>query len=165
MVGTHELKDGEGSIRIGATGKVSALMMQELDSITSSSNTCTCCKRRTQTAPVSISCGVSTRRLQQRKASSNSSKTVGRLTTSSGHHRTPGSIQRKKQNVRQTTQSIPMLGMENISVGNTPNRSKPEKKRSQIVEIVDLKCGKPHAAWSHPIGNQLRRLSFSKLSD
>ncbi|CAH1425770.1 unnamed protein product [Lactuca virosa] len=144
---------GGGKIRIGSTGKVSALMMQEIDSNlkkTSSKKPAI----RIQTAPVSISCGAeSTRRFRRMVAVSGGS-------SSNGHHQV-------KPGKKKTTHKIPMLDSEDLWVDKTPIRGKERKKVTQrIVETVDLKCGKNDGDWSIiPISSQLRRLSFSKISD
>ncbi|KAI3789491.1 hypothetical protein L2E82_02288 [Cichorium intybus] len=140
-----------GRIRIGATGKVSALMMQEIDS-----NRKTISKKpviRIQTAPVSISCGAaSTKRLRRMTAVDGGSSSNGRQI---------------KAGKKKTTHQIPMLHSEDLWMDKTPIRGKERKKVTQrIVETVDLKCGKNDGDWSmNPITNQLRRLSFSKISD
>ncbi|KAJ0530696.1 hypothetical protein HanRHA438_Chr10g0463651 [Helianthus annuus] len=140
---------GGGTIRIGATGKVSDLMMQELESnVKGLSKKPVIKSQRIQTAPVSIDCGGSTKRLQ-------------RMITMNGHEVAP-----RKKDVKHVSQQIPMLDSEDLWVDKTPVRGEQGKKVTRrIVETVDLKCGKYDGDWSiTPIGNQLRRLSFSKIS-
>ena len=40
-----------------------------------------------------------------------------------------------------------------------------EKKGSNIVESVDIKCGNQDRAWASPITNCLKKLGFLKLSE
>lgn len=157
-----KVKEGGGvgvTIRIGAIGKVSALMMQELDSnIKTSSKKPVIESRRIQTAPVSIDCGGSKKRLQRimtLNGGGSSSNSRDQITS------------RKKKNTKQRSQKIPMLESEDLWIDKTPIPGKEQKKVTRrIVETVDLKCGKNDGDWSTiPIGNQLKRLSFSKISD
>ncbi|KAK9050279.1 hypothetical protein SSX86_030750 [Deinandra increscens subsp. villosa] len=157
-----KVKDGGGggTIRIGATGKVSALMMQELDSnnIKTSSKKPAIKSERIQTSPVSIDCGGSTKRLHKMMSFN------GGSSSNNDNATTP----RKKENKKHAIQQIPMLDSEDLWMDKTPVRGNPRKKviARRIVETVDLKCGRNDGDWSvTPIGNQLRRLSFSKISD
>ncbi|KAL8235457.1 hypothetical protein R6Q59_021557 [Mikania micrantha] len=145
---------GGGTIRIGATGKVSALMMQELESnIKTPSKKPAIKSQRIQTAPVLIDCGGSTKRLQKMMSSTDGSS------SNNGPE--------KKENMKHAIQQIPMLDSVDIWIDKTPVRGQQHKKMitRRIVETVDLNCGKNDGDWSvSPIGNQLRRLSFSKIS-
>ncbi|XP_076928098.1 uncharacterized protein LOC143591929 [Bidens hawaiensis] len=147
----EKVKEGGCTIKIGATGKVSALMMQEVESnnIKTSSKKPEIKPRKIQTEPVSIDCRGSTKRLQK-MVSSNGNETA----------------LRKKKNMKHVSQQIPMLESEDLWIDKTPVRGEQRKKVTRrIVETVDLKCGKNDGDWSvTPIGNQLRRLSFSKIS-
>ncbi|CAL5342435.1 unnamed protein product [Camellia sinensis] len=60
------------AIRLGAIGTISALITHELDAIKSTPQMLVSYESRphTQTVPVSVDCGVSTRRLQPRRMSS-----------------------------------------------------------------------------------------------
>ena len=58
-----------------------------------------------------------------------------------------------------------MLGSDNIALDRTPRRQKSDKKVSNLVEVVDIKCGNPDRAWASPITNRLKKLGFSKLSE
>nr|XP_043627173.1 uncharacterized protein LOC122598651 [Erigeron canadensis] len=156
-----KVKEGGGggrTIRIGATGKVSALMMQELDiHMINSSKKPAIKSQRIQTAPVSMGCGGSTKRLQR----------IMSLNGASSSNVRDQVIPKKKEIVNQASHKIPMLDSEDLWIDKTPIRGKEHKKVTQrIVETVDLKCGNHDRNWSvTPIGNQLRRLSFSKISD
>lgn len=58
-----------------------------------------------------------------------------------------------------------MLSADSIALDRTPIREKTDKKGSNIVEIVDIKCGNQDRAWASPITNRLKKLGFSKLSE
>lgn len=59
-----------------------------------------------------------------------------------------------------------MLGSQNLQLDTSPMRKKNDKKKkSNIVEVVDIKCGNADKAWTTPITNSLKKLGFSKLSD
>lgn len=148
---------GGGTIRIGATGKVSALMMQELDSNVETLSKKPDRIRRIQTAPVSIGCGGSTKRLQRMMS----------LNVGSSSNARDQVTPKKKKNTTHTFQQMPMLDSEDLWIDKTPIRGKEHKKVTQrIVETVDLNCGKNDVDWPvFTIGNQLSRLSFSKISD
>ncbi|KAJ4976692.1 hypothetical protein NE237_001798 [Protea cynaroides] len=154
------IKGGGGSVRIGATGTVSSLMSKELDSVKKSQQSPKSSLRRSPTIPVSVPC-VSRHKKQPRTTVVNEASTNG----SSSNHRSPGSIRKTRSSIHKNAHSVPMLGADDTVVDNSPNRKKPEKKGSYIVEVVDLKCGSHNKAWSNPITHQLRKLSFSKLSE
>ncbi|XP_057460448.1 uncharacterized protein LOC130750948 [Actinidia eriantha] len=155
MVPTLEaIKGGGGSIKVGTTGTISALMSRELESMKSSLQTPISSRNRSPT--VSISPIVSkrpTQRTSPDKASSSSNKKK---------KKSPENVRKTKHNHRKTHQ-IPMLNPDNISLDGTPSRDKPDK-RAYIVEVVDLKCGNPDRTWV-PITNRLKKLGFSKLSE
>lgn len=58
-----------------------------------------------------------------------------------------------------------MLGSDSIALDRTPIREKTEKKGTNIVEIVDIKCGNQDRVWANPITNRLKKMGFSKLSE
>ncbi|KAJ0103162.1 hypothetical protein Patl1_04264 [Pistacia atlantica] len=149
------IKGGGGSIRVGTTGTISALMTRELESVKSGSQT-------PRSHPVSVPCGTtSTKKLQPRKSLDGAS-TSG--SSNNINHRTH-EIPRKTKSYNKGTHRIPMLASDNVSLDRTPNQQKNDKKRSNIVEIVDIKCGHPERAWASPITNKLKKLGFSKLSE
>ncbi|KAL3534249.1 hypothetical protein ACH5RR_002710 [Cinchona calisaya] len=141
---------------VGSTGKVRVLMMQELDSVTS--------KTGPSTVPVSVYCCESRKRQVMKNKSDQKNSTTCKTSNASSKRKTAGSV-RKRVYQRPSVQSIPMLESEDISLDRTPVRGSQERRRIRMVEIVDLKCGNSEKPWSSPITNQLRRLSFSKLSD
>lgn len=142
MVQTSEaIRGGGGSVKVGTTGKISALISRELESTKSSPNV----PWLHTSLPVTI---VDT----TPKASSSSS------------------FKNRKglENIRRTkhytgsTHHIPMLTSDDTSVDGTPTRrQKPIKRIPSLVEIVDIKCGDS----VNPITHRLRKLGFSKLSE
>ncbi|XP_071715065.1 uncharacterized protein [Rutidosis leptorrhynchoides] len=156
-VKVKEVGGGGGTIRIGATGKVSALMMQELDTNVETLSKKPDVIQRIQTAPVSIGCGGSTKRLQRMMS----------LNVGSSINVRDQVTPKKKKNAKQAFQQIPILHSEDLWMDKTPIRGKEQKNVTRrIVEAVDLKCGKNDVDWPvFNIGNQLSRLSFSKISD
>ncbi|PSS06147.1 hypothetical protein CEY00_Acc19420 [Actinidia chinensis var. chinensis] len=150
MVPTLEaIKGGGGSIKVGTTGTISALMSRELESQTPISS-------RNKSPSVSISPIVSKRPTQRTSPDEASS------TNNSNKKKSPENVRKTKHNHRKTHQIL-MLDSDNISLGGTPGRDKPDK-RAYIVEVVDLKCGNPDRTWA-PITNRLKKLGFSKLSE
>ncbi|KAK3199594.1 hypothetical protein Dsin_023009 [Dipteronia sinensis] len=154
MVQTLEaIKGGGGSIRVGTTGTIGALMTRELESVKSAPNT-----------PRASVAGAATtaKRLQQRKSLDEAS-TSG--STSNNINRGNPETARKTKGHTKSTHTIPMLGSDNIALDRTPSRQKTDRKGTNIVEIVDIKCRNPDRAWSKPITSKLKKLGFSKLSE
>ncbi|GLT72634.1 hypothetical protein SLA2020_445490 [Shorea laevis] len=160
MVQTLEaIKGGGGSIRVGATGTISSLMTRELDSIKSSPQMPVSFRGKHGAVPVSDPCGAAApKRVQPRKSSDEASS------SSCIDHRSP-EITRKTKNYTRNTHRIPMLGSDSIALDRTPIREKTEKKGTNIVEIVDIKCGNQDRVWANPITNRLKKMGFSKLSE
>ncbi|XP_010539288.1 PREDICTED: uncharacterized protein LOC104813420 [Tarenaya hassleriana] len=145
------IKGGGGSIKIGTTGTVAALMTRELDAMERTPPQTAPTSRSNRTIPVSVDCVPSSstpRRAQARKPSDEASSSVNPVRTPKGYH-------------PKSTHSFPMLGSDNVSLHGTPRR----EKRTNIVEIVDVKCGNPDRAWANPITSKLKKLGFSKLSE
>ncbi|XP_057795355.1 uncharacterized protein LOC131011604 [Salvia miltiorrhiza] len=138
------IRGGGGSIKVGTTGTISALMSRELESASQVPGTCT---------SVSASTGdAAPRRLKPGTSADEASSSSGAGSFRS--HKDPENSRRKHG-----TPQIPMLtAYDNTSVDGTPTRNKPAKKGHGMVEIVDIKCG-------NPITHRLKKLSFSKLSD
>ncbi|XP_062170227.1 uncharacterized protein LOC133875955 [Alnus glutinosa] len=159
MVQTLEaIKGGGGSIRVGATGTISSLMTRELDSIKSSPRRPVSFRSKPGAVPLSDPCAASApKRVQPRKSSDEAS-------SSCIDQRSP-EITRKTKSYTRNTHRIPMLGSDSIALDRTPIREKTDKKGSNIVEIVDIKCGNQDRAWASPITNRLKKLGFSKLSE
>ncbi|KAH6754968.1 hypothetical protein C2S52_023664 [Perilla frutescens var. hirtella] len=133
------IKGGGGSIKVGTTGTISALMSRELESASKVSSTC---------KPVASIGGATPRRLRPGTDEASSSSDHLDLRRK---HRCGG------------TPQIP--GASAISVNGTPTRKKAAKKGHGLVEIVDTKCGDPDRTWINPITHRLKKLGFSKLSD
>ncbi|XWS51901.1 hypothetical protein CRYUN_Cryun11dG0021500 [Craigia yunnanensis] len=156
------IKGGGGSIKVGTTGTISSLMTRELDSLKSAPQTPVSFRHKPQTIPVSVACGSATpKRLQLRKSLDGAS-TSG--SSKSMSYKSPQTSQ-KTISFPKNIHQIPMLGSDNIALDRTPSRQKSDKKVSNIVEVVDIKCGNPDRAWASPITNRLKKLGFSKLSE
>ena len=155
---------GGGSIRVGTTGTISSLMTRELDSIKSAPQMPLSSRTKPRAVPVSIPCGATTpKRVQARKSCDGASSSGSSSYIDDRSHE----IIRKTKSYTRNTQRIPMLGSDGIVLDRTLSRKKTEKKGSNIVEIVDIKCGNQDRAWASPISitNRLKKLGFSKLSE
>ncbi|CAI0436463.1 unnamed protein product [Linum tenue] len=153
------IKGGGGSVKVGATGTISALMTRELESAKSSPQTSSPRDLKIRTASVSVPCNVVTttpRRLQAKKP-------VDEASTSGS--RSPEALRRAKQQAK-GSHRVPMLGSDNLTMDRTPSREKKNNKKViNIVEVVDIKCGSPDRAWATPLTSKLKKLGFSKLSE
>ena len=165
MVQTLEaIKGGGESIRVGTTGTISSLMTRELDSIKSAPQMPLSSRTKPRAVPVSIPYGAKTpKRVQARKSCDGASSSGSSSYIDDRSHE----IIRKTKGYTRNTQRIPMLGSDSIAPDRTLSRKKTEKKGSNIVEIVDIKCGNQDRAWASPISitNRLKKLGFSKLSE
>ncbi|XVE50591.1 hypothetical protein DITRI_Ditri01bG0175300 [Diplodiscus trichospermus] len=157
------IKGGGGSIKVGTTGTISSLMTRELNSVKSAPQTPMSLRQKSQTIPVSVACGSGTPKRQQQRKSLDGASTRG-SSSNRMSHKSPQTAQKTKSFPKNIHQ-IPMLGSDNIALDRTPSRQKSDKKVSNIVEVVDIKCGNPDRAWASPITNRLKRLGFSKLSE
>ncbi|KAK2984832.1 hypothetical protein RJ640_004657 [Escallonia rubra] len=163
MVQTLEaIKGGGGSIKVGTTGTISALMSRELEYTKYAPPTPVSSPNKSPTATFSAPSGASTSNRVKPKiladeASSSYSSNIA-------NYNSPELVPKTKHHTKRTHQ-IPMLASDNVSLDGTPIRRKPEKKGTYIVEIVDIKCGNPDRAWASPITNRLKKLGFSKLSE
>ncbi|CAI0379944.1 unnamed protein product [Linum tenue] len=141
------IKGGGGSIKVGATGTISALMTRELESAKSSPQTSSPRALKLRTASVSVPCSVST------------------TPTSTSGSRTPETLRKAKQQAK-GSHRVPMLGSDNLTLERTPVREKrSNKKVINLVEVVDIKCGSPDGTWATPLTSKLKKLGFSKLSE
>ncbi|XP_019193619.1 PREDICTED: uncharacterized protein LOC109187764 [Ipomoea nil] len=152
----EEIKGGGGSIRVGTTGTISALMSRELDSIKPASQT----PETSRNKPPSVCAFVvgdatSPKRLKSRTVSSDEA---------SSSARNDETVCKTTKNYHRRTHQIPILEVSSVD-GTTPVRQKVEKKGAYMVEIVDIKCGSVEKAWGNPIKNRIKKLGFSKLSD
>ncbi|KAM7492691.1 hypothetical protein LguiA_035612 [Lonicera macranthoides] len=155
----QDIKVGGGSIKVGSTGTISALMSRELNS--SALHRPVSCKSKSPTATCLVTSGTTApKRLKSTTASNEASSS-----RSNNINQESLEIAQKAKHSTRKTNEIPILNSGSISLDGTPIRGKPEKKGSYIVEIVDIKCGNPDRAWATPITNRIRKLGFSKLSD
>lgn len=177
----ESMKGKGGSIKLGTTGTISSLMTRELDHISSvphKQQVSSTNKPRTRTLPVSVPCSSSSsssstttsatpKRLQPRKSSdeassSGNSKNTNRRSLGNGISQKTKASGR----TRNTTHRMPMLSSDsNFSVDRTPIKEKIDKKKLNIVEVVDIKCGNAEKAWATPLTSRLKKLGFSKLSE
>ncbi|CAI9090280.1 OLC1v1025024C1 [Oldenlandia corymbosa var. corymbosa] len=133
--------EGRPNVGVGSVGKVKVLMMQELDS--SVSVNCLETRKRTYTLAI-------------------------KSTAKSGREARAG--KKVVHHIQCSPHRMPMLASEDIAGGErSPIRKgvlAERRRRSQLVEIVDLKCGNRlgKRSSSDPIASQIIRLRFSKLS-
>ncbi|KAH7861561.1 hypothetical protein Vadar_027758 [Vaccinium darrowii] len=141
------IRGGGGSVKVGTTGTIGALITRELES-TKSANQTTIATLAPLGATSSTT--ATTKRLMPRTSpdEASSSSTINK--------KSPETI-RKTKHYRKTHQ-VPMLGSDSMPLDRTPRREKPNKRGSYIVEVVDIKCGNRTAS-------RLKKLSFSKLSE
>ncbi|XP_004491362.1 uncharacterized protein [Cicer arietinum] len=168
------MKGKGGSIKLGTTGTISSLMTRELDQNSSVSHKQKVSSRTTKprTLPVSVPCSSNTgtsatsKRLQPRKSSDEASGSGSGSSKNTNHRSHVMSQKTKANSSRNNTHRIPMLGSaDNFSVERTPIREKNDKKKTNIVEVVDIKCGNAEKAWTTPLTSRLKKLGFSKLSE
>uniref|UniRef100_A0A0V0HZD0 Putative ovule protein n=1 Tax=Solanum chacoense TaxID=4108 RepID=A0A0V0HZD0_SOLCH len=155
-------KVGGGSIKVGTTGKVSALMSRELHSKKPSFQAPTSSRNKTPTVCGFIAGSATSPKRMKPRTPSDEASSSG--TTSKHNNKSPESLRKTKHNSRKTHQ-IPILESENISVDGTPISKKPDRKGPYMVEIVDVKCRSMDRTWATPIKNSLKKLRFTKLSD
>ncbi|XP_061355339.1 uncharacterized protein LOC133299856, partial [Gastrolobium bilobum] len=153
-------KGDEGAVTVGTTGTISSLITRELDQISSAPHQQ---ESSTSKPRISVACGSTTpKQLQPRKSLDEASSSRG---SNIINHRSPVIGPKTKFNGKHSHQ-IPMLGSDNFSLDASPIRKKNDKKKkSNIVEVVDIKCGNADKAWATPITNSLKKLGFSKLSE
>lgn len=157
MVLTLEaVRGGGGSVKVGTTGTISALMSREIESSKSAS------KAPSQRNPVSGSSGsIASRKMKHRKlVDEGSSGNTSHVKTD----RCPALVRKANLHYTGRTHHIPMLEADNISLEGTPIRQKSFRNKSGIVEIVDINCGNPNKRWARPITNRLKKFGFAKLS-
>ncbi|KAL2322602.1 hypothetical protein Fmac_026981 [Flemingia macrophylla] len=153
------IEGDKGAVTVGTTGTISLLMTRELDQITSDPHQQI---SSTSKPRISVSSGSTTPKgPQPRKSFEASSSSSSNII----NHINLGIGPKKKLNGKHTHQT-PMLGSNNLPLEASPvTKKKDKKKKSKIVEIVDIKCGYVDKAWSTPITNSLKKLGFSKLSE
>ncbi|KAG5570218.1 hypothetical protein H5410_059984 [Solanum commersonii] len=162
MVQTLEaIKGGGGSIKVGTTGTIGALMSRELDSKKVSSQAPASCRSKSTTVCSFIAGSASSPKRTNPKTSGDEASSSGM----SESNKKISEVVRKTKQYSRKTQHIPILESENISVDGTPVRQKPDRKGHHIVEIVDINCRNVDRTWAGPIKNRLKKLGFSKLSE
>lgn len=169
------MKGKGGSIKLGTIGTISSLMTRELDQISSEPQKQKVSSRsKPRTLHVSVPCSSSSstgtsanpKRLQPRKSSDEASGNgsgSGSGSSKNTNHRTKANSSSTSRN----THRIPMLdSADHFSVDRTPIRGKKnDKKKPNIVEVVDIKCGNAEKTWATPLTTRLKKLGFSKLSE
>lgn len=144
-------KSNGEAIQVGTTGTIGSLMTRELESMKHMPPASVISDRKTQTAPVSVPCGATPKKVQPRRNPLNDSGS----SSSSGHGNGHGHAQSLPKNGHK----VPMLSNESISAGRGASQGKATKKGSSfMVEVVDLKC-------NNPMSSRLKKLGFSKLSE
>ncbi|KAL1556020.1 hypothetical protein AAHA92_11689 [Salvia divinorum] len=158
MVQTLEaIRGGGGSVKVGTTGKISALMSREIESAKAES------KAPSASTSVAVSASdVSPRKLNSRTSADEASSSAA-VNTKNG--KCPEPVRKTKHHRIGRTHHIPMLAADNMSLDGTPVRQKPSRRAPGLVEIVDINCGNPEKTWKNPITNRLKKLGFSKLSE
>ncbi|KAL3508509.1 hypothetical protein ACH5RR_027910 [Cinchona calisaya] len=153
------IRGGGGSIKVGTTGTIGALMSRELESIKPELQKPATFGNMSLTDCNLLPAGASTRKTFKSK------RLVNEASSSSNraNYISPEIIRKTKHYSRKS--QIPMLDSDNISVDGTPIRQKSDKRLSYRTEYVDIKCGSPDRAWASPITNRLKKLGFSKLSE
>ncbi|XP_055824857.1 uncharacterized protein LOC129893362 [Solanum dulcamara] len=162
MVQTLEyIRGGGGSIKVGTTGTISALMSRELDSKTSASTTSVSHRYRSPTV-CSFAAGDATspKRTKPRTSIDKASRSWA-----SEDYKNGPEIVRKAKHYNCRTPQIPILESENISVDGTPIRQKSDRKGPTLVEIVDIKCGSAEKTRANLMKNRLKKIGFSKLPE
>lgn len=153
----EDTKGDKGAVTVGTTGTISLLMTRELDQMSSVPHQEVYSTSKSQ---ISVSRGSARpKRPQPRKSFEASSSRSSNII----NHLSPGIGLKTKLNGKHTHQ-IPMLGSQNLPLEASPvTKKKDKKKKSKIVEVVDIKCGYVDKTWATPIPNSLKKLGFSKL--
>ncbi|KAL0302055.1 UNVERIFIED_CONTAM: hypothetical protein Sradi_6482300 [Sesamum radiatum] len=147
------VRGGGGSVKVGTTGTISALMTRELESAKSES------KVPSLSTSVSVLDAHATTGREKPGTSAGEVGSSSTTTSSCRNHKGPEPARRRKHH--SGSSQTPMLTADDISIDGTPERQKPVKKRISAVAIVDIKCGNP----VNPITNRLKKLGFSKSSN
>lgn len=151
------IRGGGGSVKVGTTGKIGALMSREIESTKAASKILSF-----STSIAVLGSDIGCRKLNKRTSVDEASSSA---TANIKSGKAPESLRKIKHHVVRSTHHIPMLAADNISLDGTPIRQKPTRRGPGLVEIVDIKCGNPEKTWRTPITNRLKKLSFTKLSE
>lgn len=152
------IRGGGGSVKVGTTGTIGALITRELESTKSATQTtiATLAPLGATSSSSSSSTTTTTTSTTTTKRSMPRTSLDEASSSSTINRKSPETI-RKMKHYRKNHQ-VPMLGSDSLSLDRTPRRDKPNKRGSYIVEVVDIKCGSRTAS-------RLKKLSFSKLSE
>ncbi|CAM9003861.1 unnamed protein product [Rhodiola kirilowii] len=118
----ENIKRGGGSIKVGAVGTISALMTRELESANSTPQAQSSSRSKLQTAPVSVPCGATPRRLQARRSLDEASSSGKRADNLSPE------APRKSKGYPGSSRQVPMLGSDSVSLDRTTSREKNEQE-------------------------------------
>lgn len=155
------MRGGGGSVKVGTTGTIGALMSRELESVKPATQTPVFDIAVSPAESSSVPCETSTPRGLKSRDLMDEASSSGK---SNGTKCTSLEIGRKTKHHSRKSR-IPMLDSDNVSIDGTPIRQKSDKRITYMVEVVDIKCGSPDKPWASPITNRLKKLGFSKLSE
>lgn len=160
------IKGGGGSIKVGATGTISSLMMRELESMRSASKKPVTSKNKSSSATTTTITVSSATSIPKRLGQSKSFVEVSDRRYNSVNNRSFGNSHNATKTGSRDVHRMPMLSSNDVYTDGNSYREKPERKGLRAVAIVDVKCNNPDRAWaSRPLSSRLRKLGFSKLSE
>ncbi|KAG0477273.1 hypothetical protein HPP92_014114 [Vanilla planifolia] len=146
-------KAGGGSVKVGTTGRIGALMSQELELMENSSQTSSSFQKKSVGNPVSLPCVYAPKRTLTRKIPSSESS------SSSNSKADPEKLgQRLNQRPSRNLHLAPILSNEATAGRNTSRTKSKKTGNTCMVEVVDIKC-------NNPMSSRLKKLGFSKLSE
>lgn len=151
------IRGGGGSVKVGTTGKIGALMSREIESTKAASKVLSF-----NTSINVLGSDIGRKKLNSRTSVDEASSSATSIIKSG---KAPDSVRNLKHHVVRRTHHIPMLSADNMSLDGTPIRQRPTRRGPGLVEIVDIKCGNLEKTWRNPITNRLKKLSFTKLSE
>lgn len=151
------IKGGGGSIRVGTTGKIGALMSRELEYVRST-NQAAPSSSKALTDTETVPSGVPSSKILKSRRSLDETSSSSSCSDHKGLR-----ISQKTKGRSEKTYRIPMLGSDIIALDGTPTREKADKG-SYLAEVVDIKCRNTERTWAKPIKKQIKKLGFSKLS-
>ncbi|KGN57999.1 uncharacterized protein LOC101215948 [Cucumis sativus] len=159
------IKGGGGSVKVGATGTISSLMMRELESMRSASKKPVTSKNKSSSAATTTTVS-SAASIPKRLGQSKSFVEVSDRRYNSVNNRSFGNSHNATKTGSRDVHRMPMLSSNDVYTDGNSYREKPERKGLRAVAIVDVKCNNPDRAWaSRPLSSRLRKLGFSKLSE
>lgn len=143
----EHMKGGGGSIKIGTTGRISALISRELQYINDDTT------KSLGRAFLEPNDANIRRKLKEKVQEDEAS-------TSNNHfnEKHTNILRKDKHNHARKARRNTILHADNLSIIGSQN---PNRKRTHIVEVVDVKCGIPDKNWANPIKDRFWKLSFS----